>query len=180
MKRLFLFITILLVILPGNAQKRVYGSSYGLIPDTGVDATPAFKKLLEAVKEEEEATIIITAGKYDFYEEGATQKEYYQSNTTDENPKNLSILMEGLQNITIDGSFATFMFHGKLQPITIENCRNIKIHSLYIDFATPTSVEAEVVEVTSDYFEVKFDKKRHPYEIKDKKVTFFVDRKSVV
>jgi hypothetical protein len=68
------------------------------------------------------------------------------------------------------------MFHGKLQPITIENCRNIKIHNLYIDFATPTSVEAEVVDVTSDYFEVKFDKKRYPYEIKDKKVTFFVGK----
>ncbi|PKP28096.1 MAG: alpha-1,3-galactosidase B [Bacteroidetes bacterium HGW-Bacteroidetes-19] len=176
MKRILFFITILLFTLSTNAQNRVYGSSYGLIPDTGVDATQAFKKLLEAVKDEEEALIILTAGRYDFYEEGATQKEYFQSNTTDDNPKNLSILLEGLQNITIDGNFATFMFHGKLQPITIENCRNIKIHRLYIDFATPTSVEAEVVEVTDSYFEVKFDKKRYPYEIKDKKVTFFVGK----
>jgi hypothetical protein len=116
MKRFFLFITILLVILPSNAQNRVYGSSYGLIPDTGLDATPAFKKLLEAVKDEEEALIIITAGKYDFYEEGATQKEYFQSNTTDENPKNLSILMEGLQNITIDGNFQLLCFMENSNP----------------------------------------------------------------
>jgi len=176
MKRVLLIITILLVILSGKAQNRVYGSSYGLIPDTGVDATPAFKKLLEAVREEEEVTIIITAGRYDFYEVGAIKKEYFQSNTTDQNPKNLSILMEGLQNITIDGNFATFMFHGKVQPFSIDNCRNIKIQNLFIDFATPTSVEAEVVAVTDSYFEVKFDKKRHPYEIKDKKVTFFVGK----
>lgn len=176
MKRILLLISFVILILSVNAQKKLFGPSFGLIPDSGTDATPHFQKMLEAVKGEKEVTIILTAGRYDFFEEGALHKKSFEYKDNNGDPKNLSILIEEFENLTIDCSFATFMFHGKLQPITIENSKNIKIQNLYIDFATPTSLEVQVINVTSDYFEIKFDKTKYPYLVHDQKVTFYVGK----
>ncbi len=169
----FLILTIF-ILLSGSifAQKKVYASSYGLIPDKMEDATPYLIQLFEAIKDEPKVDLIISAGTYHFYESGAVQKNYFESNTTNGKPKNLSVLMKNLKNISIEGNFATFMYHGKVQPITLENCQNIKIRNLFFDFATPTSAEAEVLDVTPTYFTIKIDKSQYPYSIKNKKITF--------
>ena len=84
--------------------------------------------------------------------------------------------MENLQNVQIEGNFALFMFHGKVQPLTIENCKNIKIRNLFIDFATPTSAEGEVVDVQDDHYFLKIDPSLYSYSIENKKIKFNIGK----
>ena len=177
MKRAILLLSLFCLLTTVQAQDVVYGALYGVIPDTGNDMTQPFQNLLQAVKTRESVTIILSAGQYDFYEENAIHKEYYESNTTNRNPKNLAILFEDMHNVTVDGNFSTLMFHGKMQPITLDRCTNISIRNIIIDFATPTSVEAEVVHVDSSYFEIAFDPQLFPYVVDAKQqLHFFIGK----
>jgi hypothetical protein len=159
-----------------QAQKKVYATSFGLVPDNGKDGTEAFIKIFDAIKDEPEVQLIISAGTYHFYEENSFKKIYYESNTTNTGPKNLSILMKNLQNVHVEGNFAQFIFHGKVQPLTIENCKNIKIRNLFIDFATPTSAEGEIIDVKNDHFVLKIDTTQYSYTIQNKKIKFYIGK----
>jgi len=118
MKRtIFLLVSLFCLLITVQAQDVVYAGLYGVIPDTGNDMTLPFQNLLQAVQSKESVTIILSAGRYDFYEENAIHKEYYESNTTNRNPKNLAILFEDMHNVVVDGNFSTLMFHGKMQPL---------------------------------------------------------------
>lgn len=178
MKKNFIlfFVFCLLFLNSLQAQKKIFATSFGLIPDSKEDATATFVKIFEAIKDEPEVQLIISAGTYHFYEEKSIQKKYYESNTTNNGPKNLSILMKNMQNVQIEGNFALFMFHGKVQPLTIENCRNIKIRNLFIDFATPTSLEGEVVDVKDNQFVLKIDPSLYSYTIQNKKIKFYIGK----
>ena len=176
-KKLILFLVFsLLFSISLQAQKKIFATSFGLIPDRKEDATAAFIKIIEAIKDEPEIQLIISAGTYHFYEDESIHKKYYESNTTNNGPKNLSILMKNLQNVQIEGNFALFMFHGKVQPLTIENCKNIKIRNLFIDFATPTSAEGEVVDVQDDHYFLKIDPSLYSYSIENKKIKFNIGK----
>lgn len=176
-KNIILFLIFSLIFcIPIHAQKKIFATSFGLIPDSGADATNALNKIFDAIKDEPEVQLIISAGNYHFYEENSIPKKYFESNTTNNGPKNLSILMKNLQNVYIEGNFAQFIFHGKVQPLTIENCNNIKIRNLFIDFATPTSTEGEVIEVNDDHFVLKIDTTQYSYTIQNKKIKFFIGK----
>lgn len=71
---------------------------------------------------------------------------YYFSNTTslEENPNGnhrAAIYLRNKKNITIDGNGATLLIHGVVTPLIFDNCENITIKNLTIDYARPTMSE---------------------------------------
>lgn len=128
---------------------------YGVQPDTGSDACEAFRALLRDAAEIDHPVLIqLEAGRYDFYREHASKETYFITNSTSElenpdNTKSIGIHLKNLSNVTIDGNGALLMYHGKMTPIVIDRCLNLKIHHLSVDFERPTMSEMRV-ESTGD------------------------------
>lgn len=79
-----------------------------------------------------------------------TLKEFYCSNTAKkhENPDGTrfsALYLDGKKNVTIDGNGATLLIHGKMTPLLFNNCENITIKNLTIDYACPTMAEFKVL-----------------------------------
>ncbi len=75
---------------------------------------------------------------------------YHCSNTAKkhENPNGLrrtAIYIKDKNNIEIDGNGATLLVHGKMTPLLFDNCENITLRNLTIDYACPTMAEFTVL-----------------------------------
>ncbi len=75
---------------------------------------------------------------------------YYCSNTAKkhENPKGLrrsAIYLKQKKNITIDGQGASILIHGKMTPLLFDECENITVKNLRIDYACPTMTEFKIL-----------------------------------
>ena len=80
-----------------------------------------------------------------FYKNG-----YYCSNTAKkhENPdgsRYAAIFLKNKKNIVIDGNGATLLVHGKMTPLLFDNCKNVTVRNLTIDYACPTMSEFTVL-----------------------------------
>lgn len=77
-------------------------------------------------------------------------KGFYCSNTAKkhENPDGTrfsALYLDSKKNITVDGNGATLLVHGKMTPLLLNNCENIVIKNLIIDYACPTMAEFKVI-----------------------------------
>ena len=75
---------------------------------------------------------------------------YFCSNTAKrhENPKGLrrsAVYLDKKKNITIDGNGATILIHGKMTPLLFNECDNITVKNLIIDYACPTMTEFKIL-----------------------------------
>lgn len=93
-------------------------------------------------------TVRFPKGRYDFYPDHAPQRELYVSNTTGANQsvkmKKIGILVENMQNLTIDGDGSLFMFHGKMTEFAAIDSENITFKNFTTDFQSPTVVDITV------------------------------------
>jgi hypothetical protein len=66
---------------------------------------------------------------YHFFKDFSQQREIHMSNTDSlRNPnKYFAMLLENLENITIEGNGATFVIHGDICALGILNCKNITL-----------------------------------------------------
>lgn len=77
-------------------------------------------------------------------------KGFYCTNTAKkhENPDGSrfsALYLDGKKNITVDGNGATLLIHGKMTPLLLNNCENITIKNLTVDYACPTMAEFKVL-----------------------------------
>ncbi len=101
---------------------------------------------------------------------------YYCTNTArkNENPKGLrrsAIYLKNKKNITIDGNGATIMIHGKMTPFLFDNCENITVKNLSVDYYCPTMSEFTVLENKNGLLKIKINDDCL-YEIKKKNLIF--------
>ena len=85
---------------------------------------------------------------------------FYCSNTAkkNENPagtRKAAIFLENKRDITIDGNGATIMIHGKMTPLVLYKCHNVKITNLTIDYACPTMSEFDILENNNGKCKIK-------------------------
>ena len=143
-------------------------TDFGITPNSGKDAVSAVQKALLACHKAGHARLVFPEGRYDFYASNAIKRDYYESNTTDNNPKCLGILIENSDGLTLDGGGSDFVFHGRMQPITIERSRNVTIQNVKIDWDIPLTAQSKVVAVSDDYIDLRINTNEYPYVI-DKK-----------
>ena len=75
---------------------------------------------------------------------------YFCTNTAKkrENPDGLrrsAIFLKNKKNITIDGNGASLIIHGKMTPFLFDECENITVKNLTVDYACPTMTEFRIV-----------------------------------
>ncbi len=109
-----------------------------------------FCKLVSNIKDNE--VIVLERNMiYDVRQDDSfTLKGFYCTNTAKkhENPDGTrysALYLDGRKNITIDGNGATLLIHGKMTPLLLNNCENVTIKNLTIDYACPTMAEFKVL-----------------------------------
>ena len=83
---------------------------------------------------------------YHFFKDFSEQREIHMSNTDSlRNPnKYFAMLIENLEDITIDGNGAAFVIHGDICALGILNCKNINLSNFSIKYFSPSVVEMKV------------------------------------
>lgn len=168
------------VFLLNNAILFAAGNIIEVTPKQGENALNIHKAVEEAKRFKGKPLVIkLQPGVYDFSRSESVEKLYYVSNTTSEsenpNPvKHIALLLEDLQNVTIDGCGSTLLMTGEMTSFVVDNCKNIVLKNFSIDNKFPTQTECSVKEVGDDYLIVEV----HPtsqYKIVNEKLIWYGD-----
>lgn len=127
-------------------------ADYGVHADTYENITPRIQKIIDEAIARHSSKLIFPKGRYDFWPDGATRAKYFVSNTSTEDEdstkiKTIGMLFKKAKNLTIDGNGSLFMFHGKMTTIVFDQCENVKIQNIHVDFERPTMSEMRYVKV---------------------------------
>jgi len=177
MKNIIVIIAFLFFLLSCKQESSIRiidVSEYGIHANTKENTVAKINELIERLSDEP-AIIVFPKGRYDFYPDSNYLKDYYESNTYDINPKRLAIFLHHKKNITIDAQGSDFIYHDHIQPITIDQCENITIKNLNIDWENPLTAEAEVLEADSTHILVSIDSLQFPHHVHDKGITLAAD-----
>lgn len=169
------YLIVLVLILSGCNQKQavtIKMSDYGLKPDSKENAIAAIIKAVTDSRKHPNTTLLFEKGRYDFWPDSAFTKTYFESNTTNDAPKNLAVLIEGCRGLTLDGGGSEFVFHGAIQPISVDNSENITIKNVNIDWDIPLTAQAKVLATSPLNIDLEIDTTQFPYEITDGKLIF--------
>jgi hypothetical protein len=147
-------------------------SDFGLVVNTRKNATKIVKMAIKKAREYNSPLLIFEEGRYDFWPQYSEEREYFESNTTDNNPKRLAILIDGFEEFTLDGNGAEFVFHDRMQPVTVDNSSNVIIKNFSVDWDIPLTAQAEVIDIDDNSITLKINKYESPYVIEDGKLIF--------
>jgi len=175
MYRLTIQFLLFLSIISGcsrNTHFTVKIADFGLKPGTGENAIPAIIKALNECKKHSSSVLLFEKGRYDFRIDSTHTRIYFESNTTNDAPKNLAILIEGCNGLTLDGGNSEFVFHGAIQPITVDHSDRITIQNVNIDWDIPMTAQAKIISTSSKNIDLEIDTKQFPYEVTDGKLIF--------
>jgi len=155
-----------------TGSKIVRVTDYGIQPDSRVDAVRAVRAAIAACRGSSAATLVFPKGRYDFWPEHSDKIEYHESNTTDNNPKICPIVLKGIKGLTIDGNGSEFVFHGRMQPLTLEGCERVTVRDLNLDWDIPFVAQAKIEKVEKDFIEIRINKAESPFKIVEGKIVF--------
>ncbi len=129
-------------------------SDYGVYPENE-DNAEAIQDVIEAAKSTDGPVVIrFPEGEYQFYPDKAYKRELYISNTVGADPnykmKNIGLLFEDMEDVTVDGNGSLLMFHGAMMTFAAIRCRNITFQNLSFDFKVPSVIDITVESVDPD------------------------------
>lgn len=148
----------------------IYLKDFGLRNTKKKDCNKFINEALKAVVPGKPAKLIFTRGEYHFYPNESNKRTYFESNTTDVNPRNCAFLFENMNNIVIEGNGSNLIFHEQMQPFTFDNCKNIILRNINIDWEQPLIAQAQVLEVNDNYIRINLNLKESPYRIEEGKL----------
>lgn len=125
-------------------------SQFGMRADSGLDAAEALQSALAACREQGAHVLVFDSGRYDIWAEHAPRRCRFISNSTseieyDSKEHIIAMLLEEADSLTIEGNGAMLMLHGKLTPVMMTDCRQVRINNLGIDFERPTMSEMKIL-----------------------------------
>ncbi len=128
----------------------------------GKNRTPeVVRALLHA---QDGTTLRFKKGVYDFWAEGAC-KGYFCPGCNRSSDKKVVFPLLRLNDITVDGGGAQFIFHDRLFPIIAQSCAGVTLKNFSIDFSFPRCCEAAVTEIDEDGFTLAIDGEKYDYGV---------------
>ena len=157
------FITLALIcstlLISSCTQEKVYyAKDFGILPNTQEDYSLAFCDAFTQIANERNgkaARLVLETGDYNFYPHRLL-RELYISNHDQDNPKHLGILLEGMENFTLDGNGSNFWMNGRMLPIALLECKNCTLENLSIDSHIPQITQVEILENNPDQKEITY------------------------
>ncbi len=154
------------------AQDTISVANFGLLPNTRENAVPYVRKAMDMAKKKKSAVLLFPKGRYDFWPQHCIERNYFESNTSDNNPKRLAILIDNMTNFNLDGDGSLFVMHDRMQPVTIDHSKQISLKNFSVDWDIPLTAQGEVVKISTEYFDVRINKLESPYVIEKGKLVF--------
>ncbi|SMC97905.1 right-handed parallel beta-helix repeat-containing protein [Pedobacter nyackensis] len=145
-------IVLLFGCLQANAQV-IDVTKFGVNPNDFTDATTGVKKAIEATRTQKNSILNFPKGRYDFWPDNATETHYYISNTSSEvefpvKKQRVGLYLKGLKNVTIEGNGSVFVFHEKMISWVLDECMQISIQNLSVNYERPGMSEMTLKEVS--------------------------------
>lgn len=172
MKNFFVFTLVLILGFSSCAQNTTINvADYGITP--GRDVTLEVYQLIESLKGKKNITLFFPKGQYEFYPENAYE-EYRAVTNHDNSLKKLAFPIYDFQNFTLDGNGSTFMFHGKICPITVESSTNTTLKNFTIDWEKSFVNELKVIKNNAEEnsFVVEVANEKFGFEVKKNIILF--------
>ncbi|HSB92281.1 MAG TPA: hypothetical protein VLC28_04150, partial [Flavitalea sp.] len=170
---LFLLIFISLPVLALSADSDTINmKDFGLIPNSRKNAVKLVQLALDSCRKLKRPVMVFKKGRYDFWPQYATEKMYFESNTTANNPKRCAILLSDFNGLTIDANGSDFIFHDRIQPFTIDHSTGIAIKNLQVDWEIPLTAQASVTDTGSNYIDISIDSVQFPFLVEQNKLVF--------
>lgn len=146
-------------------------ADHGILP--GKDVTLEVNQLTADIQGKSDITLFFPKGQYEFYPDNAYEAWRAVANH-DNSLRRVAIPIIDMENVTIDGGGSTFMFHGRISPVTVDNSNNVTLKNFTIDWKRPFQTEMLVVESNEkeNSFVVEIDPEHYPYEVKKGELLF--------
>lgn len=149
-------------------QKQIPVSDFGAIPGDNQNDAGALRKAMEYCKDHSGTVLQFAPGVYDFRDEKAAElMEGILNGKVKGNPQDSifrpyylygkGLDFDGLKDITLEAEGATLLFDGWGEPVSLNNCENIRIKGLTIDHKVKPHIEGIITEVKPDWYEVQAD-----------------------
>lgn len=149
------------------AGEQIDVTKYGAIPNDGIDDTKALRKAVKDVCKTPGSTLYIPEGIYILKDNDAVKlEEDVIKGKFGENPEKIiytpyykyskGLDFTGAKNVTISADKVTIMCEGWMEPISLDLCENVTIKGLTIDYKRKPFVSGDIINVSSDYFDVQF------------------------
>jgi hypothetical protein len=136
----------------------------------GVDATITVRNAIQKLRAKKGNKLILEKGEYHFWPKMAEEKYLYISNN-DHSLKSIAFDLSGLENVEVDGSGSTFIFHGYISPFLLEKSKNITVKNLSFDYARTFHSEGKIVNAYKDSLDLSFSKD-FPYSVDNYRLNF--------
>lgn len=126
-------------------------AEYGVKPGEEDNCTVLINKALQKIEKKisgrnfERVHIILPEGEYHFYPDSSMDRDYYISNHDQVNPKNVGMEFKRMLNVTFDASGSRFIYHGRMLPIGVIECRDFTLKNFSVDFIAPQITQMEFV-----------------------------------
>lgn len=162
MKKVLTLLVALLLFSCSEGSKKVELrlTDYGAVVDDAThDNATALLDLLEdahkASAEGKEVVIYLPKGNLHIYQEHLPLHQLYISNHDHVVQRPVAMMLEGLNNVSIQGEETHLEFHGRLIPIVLKESSNIHLEGFSIDFPRPAMSQIEVLEVDKEHNDAK-------------------------
>ena len=157
-------------------------TDYGADPSGATDSAEAVQAAIAKAKELSDSgkSVIINfpTGRYDIYPDKSPKRELYISNTVGTNSnykiKTIGVLLEDMDNITVEGNNSLFMFHGKMTSFVALNCQNVKFQNFKMDYQVHTVIDVTVESISGNNV-VYYIPECYDYSVNGNSITFMSD-----
>lgn len=95
-------------------------------------------------------------GNADVFETDTECAEYYFSNN-DGGIKKIAVLLKDKENLVLDGQGHTVIFHGRISPFILDNCKNVVIRNLNVRYDRPFYTQGTILRADKRSFDLQID-----------------------
>lgn len=152
---------------PVKPARVMSGAEFGLTPGDSADRTPALRRALAALREAPGSTLQLTKGEYHFRRDGALKRHFHISNHDQPVWQPVSVPLVDLRGVTLDGAGSTFVFHGEVLPVLIQDSEGVRLKGIGIDYARPPHSQGVIRRVESGAYELFVDPAKYPHTLRD-------------
>lgn len=150
----------------------IQAADHGVVPHTK-DCTGALRRALAACRGAGRKRLVFSPGHYDFYPEQADEAYLFVSNN-DEGLKRIAFPLIGLDDLTIDGQGAEFVFHGFINPFVVRDSSNIVFENFAVDFERSFHSEGIILGLHDEGMDVRIPE-AFPYKIRNGLLVFVLN-----
>jgi hypothetical protein len=140
---------------------------YGVRPDDGINDLPGLRKAVAAAIKQNNATLLLPPGVYDISDSKAVelQNEAMDGKLGNPEPKIFNrhynyvtaLDFTGADHLTIEARGAELRVDGWMEPVSLQQCTNVTIHGLTIDYKRPPNSEGRITAVGDGTVDVQFE-----------------------